>query len=171
MGVPPGEWWKVRQSTPVIEESADEDDDEDEEYEDADTHHSEAAQAASSSDPKSFAEALRRPDAAQWREAAQKEFDDLIANGTWEYCQLPQGAKAIGCRWVFVVKHHADGSIDRYKARLVAKGFNQRPDFDYVETFAPTVRMATIRTILALAALEDMELHSIDISQPSLMET
>ncbi|KAJ3474787.1 hypothetical protein NLI96_g12256 [Meripilus lineatus] len=36
------------------------------------------------------------------------------------------------------------------------------------ETFAPTVRMATIRVILALAALEDLELYSIDISQAFL---
>ena len=34
-----------------------------------------------------------------------------------------------------------------------------------MEIFAPAVRMATIRTILALAALEDMKLYSIDISQ------
>ena len=37
-----------------------------------------------------------------------------------------------------------------------------------METFAPTVRMATIRVILALAALEDLELYSIDISQAFL---
>ncbi|KAJ3474117.1 hypothetical protein NLI96_g12642 [Meripilus lineatus] len=103
-----------------------------------------------------------------WIEATQKEFDGLIANGTWEYCQLPPGAKAIGCRWVLNIKHLADGTIDRYKARLVAQGFSQRPGFDYVETFAPTVRMATIRVILALAALEDLELYSIDISQAFL---
>ena len=76
--------------------------------------------------------------------------------------------KAIGCRWVLNIKHLADGSIDRYKSRLVAQGFSQRPGFDYVETFAPTVRMATIRVILALAALEDLELYSIDISQAFL---
>ena len=57
-----------------------------------------------------------------------------------------------------------DGSIERYKARLVAKGFSQRPGFDYTETFAPTVRMATIRTVLALSAVEDLHLRSIDIS-------
>ena len=40
----------------------------------------------------------------------------------------------------------------------------------YVEIFAPTVRMATIRTILALAALENMECYSIDISQAFINE-
>ena len=73
--------------------------------------------------------------------------------------------RAIGCKWVFAIKRNPDGSIERYKVRLVAKGFSQRPGYDYVETFAPTVRMATIRTVLALAALEDLELHSLDISQ------
>ena len=64
-----------------------------------------------------------------------------------------------------MIKYHADGSVDRYKTRLVAKSFSQRPGFDYVETFPPTIHMVTIRTILAIAALKDMELYSIDISQ------
>ena len=66
---------------------------------------------------------------------------------------------------MFVIKHNADGFVDCYKARLMIKGYSQHLEFDYVETFASTVRMATIRTILALAALEDLELFSIDISQ------
>jgi len=46
----------------------------------------------------------------------------------------------------------------------VAKGFSQRPGVDYTEVFAPTFRMASIRTIIALSALNDYHLHSIDIS-------
>ena len=49
-------------------------------------------------------------------------------------------------------------------SRLVAKGYNQRPGFDYLEIFAPTVRMPTIRVVLAMAAIQDLHLRSIDIS-------
>ena len=85
-------------------------------------------------------------------------------NGTWEIVKLPVGKRAIGSRWFMKVKFNADGSLDRYKARMVAKGYSQRPGFDFKETFAPTVRYSTIRIILAIAALEDLELRSVDIS-------
>ena len=77
---------------------------------------------------------------------------------------LPPGKRAIGCKWVFRRKRKADGSIERYKARLVAQGFSQRPGFEYGEIFAPTIRMSTMRLILAQAALEDLHMTSIDIS-------
>ena len=63
-----------------------------------------------------------------------------------------------------MIKRHADGSLDRYKGRVVAQGFSQRPGFDYSETFAPTAKWASLRTILALSAIWDWELESIDIS-------
>ena len=78
--------------------------------------------------------------------------------------ELPPGQKAIGSKWVFKVKQKADGTIERYKARVVAKGYNQRPGYDYQEIFAPNMRLGTIRTVLALAAIEDLHLHSVDIS-------
>jgi hypothetical protein len=78
---------------------------------------------------------------------------------------------AIGSRWFMKVKHNADGSLDRYKARLVAKGYSQRPCFDFKETFAPTVRYSTIHIVLALTALEDLELRSVDISHAYLNGT
>src|ERR1700742_2818293 len=43
-------------------------------------------------------------------------------------------------------------------------GFHQRPGFDYMETFAPTPKWVSIRTILALAAIEDLEVDHVDIS-------
>ena len=52
---------------------------------------------------------------------------------------------------------------------MVAKGYSQCPGFDFKETFAPTVRYSTIRIILAIAALEDLELRSVDISHASIL--
>ena len=91
-----------------------------------------------------------------------------MEKGTWQRVKLPPGRKAIGCRWVFIIKHNADGTIERYKARLVAKGFSQRPGFDFGETYASTVKWATLRAILAYAALEDLEIESLDISSAFL---
>ncbi|GJY09949.1 retrovirus-related pol polyprotein from transposon RE1 [Tanacetum coccineum] len=72
----------------------------------------------------------------------QKELQALEANHTWELTLLPPGKVPIGCKWVYRIKFHADGSIDRYKARLVAKGFSQNEGIDYKETFAPVAKMA-----------------------------
>ena len=87
-----------------------------------------------------------------------------MENGTWELTRLPHGKNAIGSRWVSKIKKNSDGSIDRYKGRLVAKGYAQRHGIDYTDTFAPTARLAALRTVIALAAIEDWELETIDIS-------
>ena len=49
----------------------------------------------------------------------------LEKNATWELVTLPDGKSTVGCRRVFIVKHKADGSVERYKARLVEKGYTQ----------------------------------------------
>ena len=124
-------------------------------------------------EPNSYHEAMQRPpeERAHWHKAASEEIQALIENGTFELVQLPPGRKAIGSRWVFKVKRNADGSIERYKGRLVAQGFSQRPGFDFTETFAPTPKWAALRAILALAALEDLHLESVDISSAFLNGT
>ena len=60
--------------------------------------------AAHDNAPNSYAEAMRRPDAQKWHDAAHEEIKALIEHGTWELARLPPGCKAIGCRWVFVIK-------------------------------------------------------------------
>ena len=115
-------------------------------------------------EPQLYKEAMGLPLANKWTDACLEEFNWHLANGTWTLVELPPGMKAIGSKWVFRIKHNADGSIERFKARLVAQGFSQRPGQDYFETYASTMRHATIRTVLALAAIEDLELRSVDIS-------
>ena len=36
-------------------------------------------------------------------------------------CEIPAGKQPVGCKWIFTVKHRADGTVERYKTRLVAK--------------------------------------------------
>ncbi|KAK1626254.1 hypothetical protein QYE76_000569 [Lolium multiflorum] len=60
-----------------------------------------------------------------WRCAMEEEFQALQKNNTWRLVPPVSGVNVIDSKWVFKVKKHADGSIERYKARLVAKGFKQ----------------------------------------------
>lgn len=115
------------------------------------------------SEPISFTHAMSRSNAKQWKEAAQDEFDSIQSAGTWSLVSLPNGRTPIGCKWVFKVKHNADGSIERYKARLVAKGYSQKEGIDFNETFAPVAKFSSIRALLALAAIYDLELHQMDV--------
>jgi hypothetical protein len=111
---------------------------------------------------------MRRPDSGLWHQAMVREMEAHLENGTWEPVKIPHGRKAIGSKWVFKVKRNPDGTVERYKACLVAKGFGQRPGVDFDETFAPTTKWAALGAILALAALEDLKLESIDVSNAYL---
>ena len=68
--------------------------------------------------PKSTDDALRDP---KWKKAMEEEILALKRNETWERCILPKEKRVVGCKWVFSIKYHANGTIERYKARLVQK--------------------------------------------------
>jgi len=112
--------------------------------------------------PRNYKEAMRSPQAAQWKAACDEEMASLNANNTWEITPAPSGS-IIGSRWVFALKRGPDGEVVRYKARLVAKGFSQVPGRDYDEVYAPVATHASIRAVMAMVAMEDLELRQLDI--------
>jgi hypothetical protein len=81
---------------------------------------------------------------------------------------LPSCRKAVGYKWVFKVKKHQDDTLDKFKARLVAKGFTQREGIDYDEVFAPVVGIFGLRILLSLAAKEEMQIPTFDVSSSYL---
>ena len=74
-----------------------------------------------------------------------------------------EGAKPVGCKWFFKTKRDAKGNVERYKARLVAKGYTQKKGIDYKETFSLVSSKDSFRTIMALVAHFDLELHQMDV--------
>ncbi|XP_016164574.1 uncharacterized protein LOC107607104 [Arachis ipaensis] len=72
------------------------------------------------------------------------------------------------CKWVFTIKHKADGTIEWYKTRLVAKGYTQTYGIGYTETFSPVAKINTIRMLFSIAANEDWPLHQFDIKNALL---
>ena len=118
------------------------------------------------SEPNSFKEAARTTDAEAWTAACQAEL--AVLSKTWKFVDRPKDRKPIGCRWVFKRKRGADGQVIKHKARLVAKGFTQVPGLDFNESFAPVARAATLRTLLAMATVNDWDLENSDISNAYL---
>ncbi|KAF5199309.1 Retrovirus-related pol polyprotein from transposon tnt 1-94 [Thalictrum thalictroides] len=99
----------------------------------------------------------------EWRAAMADEFNALLKHQTWTLVPPSSSQNTVGCKWVFKLKRHSDGSVERHKARLVAKGFHQQPGFDYDETFSPVVRPATIRTVVSLATSFSWPLRQLDV--------
>nr|GEV13381.1 hypothetical protein [Tanacetum cinerariifolium] len=69
--------------------------------------------------PKTYKEAITSRNSVFWKEAIDDEMDSLVSNNIWELSDLPPGFKVIGCRWVFRIKYHTDGSIQTFKARVL----------------------------------------------------
>ena len=114
-------------------------------------------------EPKNIDEALKMPEAVHWKQAADEEMEALKSMNTWKLVPLPEGREPIGCKWIFKVKNKPDGTIERFKARLVAKGYAQRPGIDFNETFAPVVRLNTLRALLSYAVQKGLLIHQMDV--------
>ena len=98
-----------------------------------------------------------------WMAAMQEELSMIEKNKTWELVDRPPNRKIIGVRWVFRTKLSPDGSIIKFKARLVVKGYAQVFGVDYSETFAPVVRLDTVRLLFALAAQRSWKVYHLDV--------
>nr|GEW03190.1 retrovirus-related Pol polyprotein from transposon TNT 1-94 [Tanacetum cinerariifolium] len=96
--------------------------------------------------------------------AMGEEVKSLHKNGTWEQVKLRKEKRVISCKWLFKGK---DGihrfESNRYKVRYVVRGFDQREGIDFNEVFSLVVRHTSIRVLLSIVALQNLELEQLDI--------
>ena len=111
-------------------------------------------------EPTTFKQAQKHAEKDRWLQASFKELQQLLATKTFYFVSRKDAQKApITSRWVYKAKKDSEGQVTKYKARLVVRGFQQVPGVDFTETFAATASPPTWRVILALAAIEDLEIE------------
>ncbi|KAG9444830.1 hypothetical protein H6P81_016170 [Aristolochia fimbriata] len=91
------------------------------------------------------------------------DMNSMASNNVWDLVELPNGAHAIGYKWVYKTKRDSLGNIESYKVRLVAKGSTQKERVDYQETYLPVSKKVSFHIIMAMVTHFDLELHQIDV--------
>ena len=51
-----------------------------------------------------------------------------MKNDVWDVVPRPDRKSVVIFKWIYKIKHAADGSIEKYKARFVARGFSQKEE-------------------------------------------
>lgn len=75
----------------------------------------------------------------------------------------PKGTNLIGTKWVYKNKSDKKGVVTRNKATLVAQGYTQIKGVDFDETFAPVVRLGSIRLLLGVTCILKLKLFQMDV--------
>ncbi|KAG8497140.1 hypothetical protein CXB51_008403 [Gossypium anomalum] len=111
-------------------------------------------------EPSNYSEAVSCEDSEKWMFAMQEDMKSLHKNRTWDLVKLPKDKKVVLCKWVFKKKEGTLGVEEpRYKTRLVAKGYSQIPGVDFTDVFSPVVKHSSIRALLGIVAMHDLDLE------------
>lgn len=74
------------------------------------------------------------------------------------------GKNVIGSRLILKNKLNEEGILIKRKARVVGKGYSQLSGVDFKETFAPVVRLESIRLLMALAVEMNLRVYQLDVT-------
>ncbi|GKC33800.1 zinc finger, CCHC-type containing protein [Tanacetum coccineum] len=113
---------------------------------------------------------MNSQDVTFYKEEINDEMDSIMGNNTWVFPDLPPGCKPLGCKWIFKRKLKVDGTVEKFKARLVIQGFKQKSRIDYFDTYAPVLRISTIRLLIAMASIHNQSDYSSDGCKDNFLE-
>ncbi|KAH9770104.1 hypothetical protein KPL71_012259 [Citrus sinensis] len=115
-------------------------------------------------EPSSYFKAIKSENYDKWIEAMREEMDSLQRNQICKFVPNLSDKKLINCKWIFKKKHGMLGvEPSKFKVRLVARGFIQRNCVYLNEIFSLIVKHNSIKILLAMTALHDMELEQMDV--------
>ena len=95
----------------------------------------------------------------------KENLDALSKNNTWDLVTLSSRKFVVGCKWIYKIKTHSDGSIEQYKARFVTKCFTQEYEIDYEEygSIDYKARISSIHALLVVVAASKWDIFQMDV--------
>jgi hypothetical protein len=108
---------------------------------------------ANAEDNPSWNHAMNGPLANGFLEACKTELATLDRKDAWDVVDRPKGKPVVSSTWAFKIKRLPDGTVRKLKAGFCARGYEQTEGVDYNETFAPVVNWATVRFLLVMSIL------------------
>lgn len=91
-----------------------------------------------------------------------KSLYDLDIMDPYPITTLPSHAKLLSSIWSYRRKHLPNGVLSKYKSRLCVNGKEQAFGRDYWETYAPVAAWSTIRLLLYLSTIMNLQTHQVD---------
>ena len=103
-----------------------------------------------------------------WFNSMHEELHQFVRNDVWELVPRPKGVNVIGTKWIFKNKSDEHGIAIRNKSIIVAQEYTQVEMIDFDETFAPVVRLESIRILLAITSHLNFKLYQMDVKSAFL---
>jgi hypothetical protein len=116
-------------------------------------------------DPRTYKEVMSTWYTAQWDVGYDNKISSLKVHNVWTLIpqsSVPASQKVVGSRPHFHTKCKEKGEIYCHKVRVVAKGYSQVQGVDYINTYAPVVRMESMSAILHIGVMLDWEINQLD---------
>jgi len=113
---------------------------------------------------------MASPDADGWKDAMDQEMANLKSHDVYGLVLRMNGTRTLKLGWVFHLEFK-NGVFEKNKGRLAARGNYQHPGIDYKESISPVMHLESLRTILALAAIRDLDIIQFDTTSAYLHGT
>ena len=114
-------------------------------------------------DPTTQSKAYDSSCCKEWENAEIEEMASIYQHNVGTLVKREKSMNVLGSRFVYKSKRKPDGTIYRWKARLVCQGFKQIEGIDFHETFSSQARLPSIKLLLFLVNMYDLDLFSFDI--------
>ena len=116
--------------------------------------------------PRNYHSINHYKDADEWYKATKSEVGSMFDNAVWEdpdvdINSIPKNL-ILPSMLIYDKQFNPDGSFKKYKCRLVCRG-DKWYDIYNMNTYASTVKSESVRMMLAIAAIEDWEMESVDV--------
>ena len=128
-------------------------------------HHLLYATDINSNETFTFRNEIKQDDKLAFFDAMEKEISDHKKVGHWSIVHqdtIPNKERPITEIWYFKQKRKPDGELLKHKACLCDHGGMQQWGDSYWETYSPVVNMLSVRLILAIAKLHNLDSKAID---------